>query len=120
MHTHSTYATAWAQAGCDIPNIGTTHADYFSDDSPCTRDMSEAEVNGAYEKETGTVAMMIIQKFSYSVTQLLSYSVIPVYSDFSFCRNRFRTNAEIRTSTVIVKFDFCLTILVGSYIRNPE
>ena len=60
VHTHSTYATAWAQAGCDIPNIGTTHADYFSGNIPCTRDMTEAEVKGEYEKETGTV---IIERF---------------------------------------------------------
>ncbi|SCD19726.1 L-ribulose-5-phosphate 4-epimerase UlaF [Proteiniphilum saccharofermentans] len=61
VHTHSTYATAWAQAGCDIPNIGTTHADYFSGNIPCTRDMTEPEVKGEYEKETGTV---IIERFS--------------------------------------------------------
>ena len=60
VHTHSTFATAWAQAGCDIPNIGTTHADYFSDDIPCTRDMTEAEIMGDYEKNTGTV---IIERF---------------------------------------------------------
>ncbi|MEN6588812.1 MAG: L-ribulose-5-phosphate 4-epimerase [Proteiniphilum sp.] len=60
VHTHSTFATAWAQAGCDIPNIGTTHADYFSDNIPCTRDMTEAEVKGAYERETGSV---IIERF---------------------------------------------------------
>ena len=62
VHTHSTYATAWAQAGRDIPNIGTTHADYFSDAIPCTRDMTETEVNGAYEKETGAV---IIERFRH-------------------------------------------------------
>lgn len=39
VHTHSTYATAWAQAGIDLPNIGTTHADYFHNSIPCTRDM---------------------------------------------------------------------------------
>ena len=55
VHTHSTYATAWAQAGLDIPNIGTTHADYFHDDIPCTRDMKKKEVFGEYEKETGNV-----------------------------------------------------------------
>jgi len=55
VHTHSTYATAWAQAGCSIPNIGTTHADYFNEAIPCTRDMNKAEVNGDYEKETGIV-----------------------------------------------------------------
>jgi L-ribulose-5-phosphate 4-epimerase len=60
VHTHSTYATAWAQAGCDIPSIGTTHADYFSQAIPCTRDMTEAEVMGEYEKETG---MVIIERF---------------------------------------------------------
>ena len=52
---HSTYATAFAQAGKDIPNIGTTHADYFYKDIPCTRDMTEAEVKGQYELETGNV-----------------------------------------------------------------
>ena len=55
VHTHSTYATAWAQAGRDIPSLGTTHADYFHDDIPCTRDMSKEEVFGEYEKETGKV-----------------------------------------------------------------
>ena len=55
VHTHSTYATAFAQAGRDIPNIGTTHADYFYKDIPCTRDMTEAEVKGQYELETGNV-----------------------------------------------------------------
>lgn len=53
VHTHSTYATAWAQAGKEIPNIGTTHADYFHDAVPCTADMTRAEVEGEYEKETG-------------------------------------------------------------------
>ncbi|MCR4824967.1 MAG: L-ribulose-5-phosphate 4-epimerase [Bacteroidales bacterium] len=60
VHTHSTYATAWAQAGMDIPNIGTTHADYFHDDIPCTRNMKKAEVFGEYEKETGNV---IVERF---------------------------------------------------------
>ena len=60
VHTHSTYATAWAQAGRDIPNIGTTHADYFHDCIPCTDDMTEAEVKGDYELETGNV---IVRRF---------------------------------------------------------
>ncbi|MBP1662982.1 MAG: L-ribulose-5-phosphate 4-epimerase [Bacteroidetes bacterium] len=60
IHTHSTYATSWAQAGCEIPNIGTTHADYFRDAIPCTRDMNTQEVEGEYEKETGNV---IIERF---------------------------------------------------------
>ena len=54
-HTHSTFATAWAQAGKDIPNIGTTHADYFKEDIPCTRQMTPAEIANEYERETGKV-----------------------------------------------------------------
>lgn len=60
VHTHSTYATAWAQAGKDIPNIGTTHADYFHEAIPCTADMTEAQVKGQYELETGNV---IVNRF---------------------------------------------------------
>ncbi|MDR2414104.1 MAG: L-ribulose-5-phosphate 4-epimerase [Odoribacteraceae bacterium] len=60
VHTHSTYATAWAQAGYDIPILGTTHADYFSRDVPCTRNMNETKIKGDYEKETGK---MIINCF---------------------------------------------------------
>lgn len=61
VHTHSTYATAWAQAGRDIPNIGTTHADYFHDAIPCTPDMTAEEVEGDYEKQTGCV---IVRRFA--------------------------------------------------------
>lgn len=62
VHTHSTYATAWAQAGRDIPNIGTTHADYFHDCIPCTDDMTDSEVKGNYELETGNV---IVKRLRY-------------------------------------------------------
>jgi len=61
VHTHSTYATSWAQAGLNIPNIGTTHSDYFSDAIPCTRDMTQQEVEGEYELETGNV---IVDRFN--------------------------------------------------------
>ncbi|MDF9831375.1 L-ribulose-5-phosphate 4-epimerase [Parabacteroides sp. PF5-6] len=60
VHTHSTFATSWAQAGRDIPNIGTTHADYFNAAIPCTRQMTRQEIEGEYEKETGHV---IVERF---------------------------------------------------------
>jgi L-ribulose-5-phosphate 4-epimerase len=53
-HTHSTYATAWAQARTAIPLYGTTHADYLAEDIPCTAVLSAAAVEGDYEAETGT------------------------------------------------------------------
>lgn len=55
VHTHSLYATAWAQAGRDIPALGTTHADYFFGDIPCTRPVRDKEIQGEYEASTGTV-----------------------------------------------------------------
>ena len=54
-HTHSVYATSFAQSGRDIPAYGTTHADYFYGDIPCTRKMTKDEINGSYEWETGKV-----------------------------------------------------------------
>jgi L-ribulose-5-phosphate 4-epimerase len=55
VHTHSTKATAFAQAGRAIPIFGTTHADYFAGDVPVTRKMTPSEISGAYEWETGNV-----------------------------------------------------------------
>ena len=54
-HTHSTFAVAFAQAGLPIPALGTTHADYFYGDIPCTRSLTAAEIQAAYEKNTGLV-----------------------------------------------------------------
>lgn len=61
VHTHSPEAVAWAQAGRDIPFYGTTHADYFYGLIPCARSLTAEEINGEYEKETGTV---IIETFT--------------------------------------------------------
>ncbi|AYN27849.1 L-ribulose-5-phosphate 4-epimerase [Buttiauxella sp. 3AFRM03] len=55
VHTHSTHATAWAEAGLSIPALGTTHADYFLGDIPCSRPLTCDEVQGEYELNTGNV-----------------------------------------------------------------
>ncbi len=54
-HTHSTHATAWAQAGVDLPAEGTTHADHFYGPVPCSRALTTEEIEGAYERNTGLV-----------------------------------------------------------------
>ena len=61
VHTHSRWATSWAQAGRAIPAYGTTHGDYFYGEIPCSRKMTPEEINGEYEKETGNV---IVEAFS--------------------------------------------------------
>ena len=55
VHTHSRWATSFAQAGLPVPALGTTHADYFYGDVPCTRALTAEEINGEYELETGNV-----------------------------------------------------------------
>ncbi|MBQ9208441.1 MAG: L-ribulose-5-phosphate 4-epimerase [Oscillospiraceae bacterium] len=60
VHTHSKWATSFAQAGCGIEPMGTTQGDYFYGTVPCTRDLTEEEVKGEYEKNTG---LMIVETF---------------------------------------------------------
>ncbi len=55
VHTHSTYATTWAQAGLDIPAFGTTHADHYHGEVPCTRKLTDEEITNDYETNTGRV-----------------------------------------------------------------
>jgi L-ribulose-5-phosphate 4-epimerase len=62
VHTHSAYATAWAQAGKDIPPFGTTHADYYFGKVPCSRKLSEDEVRDNYELNTGKVIVETLGK----------------------------------------------------------
>ena len=60
VHTHSTWAVTFAQAGMSIPALGTTHADYFYGDIPCTRDLTAEEINLDYERNTGLVIIETI------------------------------------------------------------
>ena len=66
VHTHSTNAVAFAQAGMCIPALGTTHADYFYGDIPCTRELTSEEVNSGYETNTGKVIIETIDKMGYN------------------------------------------------------
>ena len=61
VHTHSRWATTFAQAGRGIKALGTTQGDYFYGEIPCTRKMTKAEIEGEYEKETGTVIIETFQ-----------------------------------------------------------
>jgi L-ribulose-5-phosphate 4-epimerase len=61
VHTHSTFATAWAQAGRALPCLGTTHADHFDGAVPVTRPLTETEIAAAYESETGNVIVETVR-----------------------------------------------------------
>jgi L-ribulose-5-phosphate 4-epimerase len=88
VHTHSTFATIFAQANMDIPAQGTTHADYFYGDIPCTRHMTEAEINGAYEYETGRVIVETFDARGISVDQIPAV-VVANHGPFSWGKDPF-------------------------------
>ena len=80
VHTHSRWATVFAQAGASIPALGTTHADYFYGEIPCTRRMTDGEILDSYERRTGEV---IVERF-----QSVDHEQIPgalVHSHGAFC-----------------------------------
>jgi len=70
VHTHSSSATAWAQAGRSIPALGTTHADHFHGAVPVTRQMTESEVAGEYEAETGAVIVETLERLGLSAGEM--------------------------------------------------
>ena len=77
VHTHSRFATIFAQAGASIPALGTTHADYFYGTIPCTRKMTKSEIKGSYEKETGSVIIDTFENLNidpYQVSSVLVHS----------------------------------------------
>lgn len=77
VHTHSPEATAWAQAGRDIPLYGTTHADYFFGDIPCARGLTKEEIEEAYEKNTGLVIIETLEE----------RNIKPIYTPGILCKN---------------------------------
>ena len=81
VHTHSRWATSFAQAGRDIPAMGTTHADYFYGNIPCTRQMTPEEIAGEYEKETGTV---IIEAFEDTDPMAVPAVVVHSHGPFAW------------------------------------
>ena len=77
VHTHSTAATSWAQAGRSIPLYGTTHADYFLGAIPCARSLTPEEIDGEYEKNTGLVIIETLEQ----------NGINPMYTPAILCKN---------------------------------
>ena len=86
VHTHSTWATIFSQAGREIKAYGTTHADYFYGDIPCTRKMTKEEIQGEYEKETGTVIIETFKNKNIEAAQVPSV-LVHSHGPFSWGKN---------------------------------
>ena len=109
VHTHSTYATSWAQAGRAIPPFGTTHADHYAGEVPCTRLLTDEEIDSNYEINTGKV---IVETLA-SVNPLTIPSVL-VNSHGPFCWGTDADNAVYNAISLeeIAKLAF-YTVLLG-------
>lgn len=84
VHTHSLYATAWAQTGQAVPALGTTHADYFYGPIPCTRLMKPAEIQNDYEANTGEV---IVETFKGKDPMNCSAVLVASHGPFTWGRS---------------------------------
>ena len=109
VHTHSSYATAWAQAGRNIPPFGTTHADHYYGEVPCTRSLTDKEIADDYEINTGK----IIIEWMVSIDPLAIPSVL-VNSHGPFCWGTDADNAVYNAISLeeIAKMAF-YTVLLG-------
>jgi L-ribulose-5-phosphate 4-epimerase len=111
VHTHSRYATAWAQAGREIPCLGTTHADYFHGPVPVTDAMQPGEIESDYEWNTG---QMILRRFAG--TDPLAKPGVLVAGHAPFCWGR--TPAEAAHNAVVLEEIACLAY--HALTINPE
>lgn len=111
VHTHSRWATSFAQAGRGIIPVGTTQADYFYGEIPCTRAMTPQEISGEYEKETGTV---IIEAFQNTDPLSIPAVLIKNHGPFAWGKN---VNEAVHNAVVLEEVAF---MNYHTLMLNPE
>ena len=117
VHTHSTFATSWAQAGHDIPLKGTTHADYFYGSVPCTRNLTPEEVEEAYEKNTGKV---IIEAFEGRNPVYVPGVICRNHGPFAWGKDCFQAVYHAKVLEEVAKMDFITKMIDPDAPDAPE
>lgn len=110
VHTHSEWATSWAQAGRDIPCYGTTHADYFYGSIPCCRMLTKAEINSAYEKETGNVIVETLTERNIKPLEVPGV-ILAGHGPFSWGKNAFDAVHNAKVLDEVAKMAFRAEVL---------
>jgi len=116
VHTHSRWATSFAQAGRGILPFGTTHADYFYGEIPCTRAMTPREISGEYEKETGTV---IIEAFQNTDPLSIPAALVKSHGPFAWGKT---VGEAVHNAVVLEEIAFmnCQTLNLNPGISNMQ
>lgn len=107
VHTHSRWATIWAQSGRGIPLLGTPHADYFYGEIPCTRKMKTKEINGKYENRTGNV---IVETFTDINPHFVPGVLVNKHGPFCWGKNANEAvhNAVVMEEIAMAAFHTCI------------
>jgi L-ribulose-5-phosphate 4-epimerase len=118
VHTHSSFATMWAQSGFDVPILGTTHADYFGGDIPVSRMLTKEEIQNEYEKNTGLV---IVETFRKRNLDTKSMSAVLVHSHGPFVWGKSPEEAVEHSIVLeyVSKMAFCNVALDGAVKTGP-
>ena len=115
VHTHSTYATGWAQAGLDIQAMGTTHADYFHGAVPCTKDMEDSQIKGDYEAETGNV---IVSTFADKDPMSIPAVLVRNHGPFTWGANPAEAVYHAKVLEEVARMNFISETLLGKTPSN--
>lgn len=113
VHTHSPWATSWAQAGRAIPALGTTHADYFYGEIPCTRTLTEEEIERGYELETGNVIIETFEKEGLDPVAMPGI-LLSGHAPFTWGEN---ANQAVHNAVVLEEV---AKMALNTYMLNPE
>lgn len=112
VHTHSTWATIWAQAGLDVPAMGTTHADTFYGTVPCARFLTQAEIDRGYEAETGKV---IVETFKERQLDPMAIPGVLLHGHGPFTWGK---DAATAVMNAVVLDEVCQTNLFARQLNN--
>lgn len=113
VHTHSPSATSWAQAGRSIPALGTTHADYFYGEIPCTRTLTEEEIERGYELETGNVIIETFEKESLDPVAMPGI-LLSGHAPFSWGKN---ASQAVHNAVILEEV---AKMALNTYLLNPQ